>query len=69
MAYKIVFSNGDAPITVDGALNITPTLAAKYGYAPVLERFEDRYLFWESEDDAMDDIGACALGSVYWEVV
>ena len=31
MRYEIRFENGDAPITVDGAVNIKPTLLAKFG--------------------------------------
>lgn len=31
MKYEIRFDNGDAPIEVEGAVNIKPTLRAKFG--------------------------------------
>lgn len=69
--YEITFTNGDAPETVDGWVNVQPTLAAKYGHQVEighdgdLRSGGDRTMFWSSAEDQEDDDGARALGSVY----
>ena len=66
--YRIIFADGDAPLDIDGWLNVEPTLATKYGHAVEighdgdLSDGGDRTLFWASAEDAEDDNGARAMG-------
>lgn len=70
MTYQVRFANGDAPLVVQGAANVLPTLRCKYGYPVVyghpgdLDEGGDRTLFWRDEQDAEDDCGHLALGEV-----
>jgi hypothetical protein len=54
-SYIIEFANGDAPIEVDGYLDVEPTLRAKYGHRVEIGHNGDlsdggeRTLFWASK--------------------
>ena len=69
-SYIIEFANGDAPIEVDGYLDVEPTLRAKYGHRVEIGHNGDlsdggeRTLFWADKKDAENDDGANALGEV-----
>ena len=68
--YIIEFTNGDAPIEVDGYLDAEPTLRAKYGHRVEIGHNGDLSDRWGADPvlgrqkDAANDDGANALGDV-----
>lgn len=70
MMYRIEFSNGEPPLTVDGELSVATTLRTKYGHDIAyghpgdLSDGGNRTLFWRDETSAEGDDGARALGAV-----
>jgi hypothetical protein len=70
IAFVISFTNGDPELAYDTYDQAVAAIQAEFGSEVVighdgdLRGFGDRTLFWPSEDDAHDDDGARALGSI-----
>ena len=65
--FTIKFSNGASDESFETQEQAEAHLANVLTEGYELEYFEDRALFWASEADSVDDDGAKALGSIYWE--
>ena len=69
MIYTIRFSNGDRESSYDSYAEAKEAILDRWPLAAIghdgdLEHSGERTLFWETEDDSLDDDGARALGSI-----
>jgi hypothetical protein len=65
--FTISFSNGASDESFETQEQAEAHLDQVLTEGYELEYFEDRALFWASEEESKNDDGANALGSIRWE--
>lgn len=66
--YEVSFTNGSRPEHFDTYQDALDWVSSRYeevGHDGDLSGGGDRTLFWDTEEDSIDDDGARAAGSIY----